>query len=194
MEIVDTGTVEREVIAAFPIDKLFFIVTVGLFFMISFPFTFPYNALSLANFHPFVNITYLYGNNFSVGSVEIVLLSIPVGIGFYLLYDAYEWFNGLPRRPFDFICARLKGKEGKVYSIIHKTYSLFKKVKALLSNRKAEDNERNLNTKLKGKEAEFWHCPNLSGLIHCRKIRARSMYDWISPQSWQVFYVFLSAK
>lgn len=65
---MDTGTnLEREIIAAFPIDVLFFIITSGLFVVVSFP----YNTVSIASFHPFVNITYFYANNFPIGTIEI---------------------------------------------------------------------------------------------------------------------------
>jgi hypothetical protein len=43
-------------------------------------------------------------------------------------------------------------------------------------------------------QAKTRYCPNLSGLILYRKIRARSRFEWTSLQSLRGFCVFLSVK
>jgi hypothetical protein len=99
---------------------IFFIITVGLFIVISFPFDvtnsfskgsasiafdsfygipFPnFSYYANAGFHPFLNLNLLNGGNFLTGVGILVLCSLPVGVFIFLLYDTYEKINHFPKR------------------------------------------------------------------------------------------------
>mgnify|MGYP000909230134 CR=1 FL=1 len=121
--------------ALFPIHQVIFILTVGLFIVISFPFDYNEllnftkvtftdefgllpmpNGISLTdNFQPFVNLQYL-GNNaidFSSGVLQMVLLSLPIGALIYSISKVYEVFN----RAFTTCVCFIIGKKPKTKGI-----------------------------------------------------------------------------
>jgi len=108
--------IAREVLGRFPIENLGFVFVAGFFTVVSFPFDLfsrdfsrstylsivseqsvscSLNWLGL-KFDPFVNIKYL-GYQFPTGLAELVLVSLPVGLLLYVLFELYGWIN---RRPY----------------------------------------------------------------------------------------------
>ncbi len=116
----------------FPIEMIFFIIVIGLFVVLSFPFDLPsmyskspvivssYNGISFHNlsnyldegFHPFVNVNLLSGGNFLTGAGILILCSLPVGVLLFLLYSIYEMINHLPK----LIICKFKKKKYKTKS------------------------------------------------------------------------------
>ena len=100
----------------FPINQIIFILTVGIFIVISFPYDYNnllaigldkikfYNLFgviplpqinsSTDSFQPFVNLQYLQSTSgFPIGVTQTILFSLPVGVLIYSLSDIYEKAN-----------------------------------------------------------------------------------------------------
>ena len=101
----------------FPIHQIIFILTVGIFIVISFPYDYnnlltigldkikfynlfgvlplPQINLSTDSFQPFVNLQYLRSSSsdFSIGVAQTILFGLPVGVLIYSLSDLYEKAN-----------------------------------------------------------------------------------------------------
>jgi hypothetical protein len=102
-------TIPKEIVQKLPLHVLFFILSSGLFVVLSLPFDIFQldfsKGLRLQNvetfsvdiqngFAPFINVKYLGADPFPVGLIQIILVSLPVGTGIFLLSGIYSWING----------------------------------------------------------------------------------------------------
>ena len=100
-------SITKEIIQRYPLSSLVFILTTGLFIVLSFPYDISglfssegvvlqdwvtFFAESGKNFKPFINVNQLK-LDLVLGSTKILISSFFVGIFFYLLSDFYRKIN-----------------------------------------------------------------------------------------------------
>ena len=118
----------KGIIDYFPINELLFVLTAGVFIVISFPFDIfnfftdlPSIDYSLGNviplpdlsyyFQPFGNLHYLKLDNFATGLVLIIFLSLLIGAIMVCSISIFEWVNRRISWPFRYFYRKKYGKE-----------------------------------------------------------------------------------